>query len=171
MTSTQNHTLSGLFFDPINDALEFLDKLTGEIYQAKSQGPFSSSIGAHMRHILDHYHALMLGIDAGRVDYNQRTRESATETDMGLAKESWLQIKEWLSSFSEDSLRRTFEVITEHGSVHSSMGRELSFVSSHAVHHFAFMKQLSSQFNISLSNDVGVAPATLKNIRETAANN
>ena len=171
MTSSENHTLSELFFDPINDALEFLDKLTAEIYQAKSQGPFSSSIGAHMRHILDHYQALMLGIDAGRVDYNQRTRESATESDMNLAKESWIQIKTWLSDFTEDTLRKTFDVITEHGTVQSSVGRELSFVSSHAVHHFAFMKQLSASFNIVLSGDVGVAPATLKNLRETSANN
>lgn len=171
MTSSENYTLSGLFFDPINDALEFLDKLTSDIYQAKAQGPFSSSIGAHMRHILDHYQALMLGIDAGRVDYNQRTRQSATETDMNLAKESWIQVREWLNTFSEDTLKKTFDVITEHGNVHSSVGRELSFVSSHAVHHFAFMKQLCAHFNIALSGDVGVAPATLKNLRETAANN
>lgn len=121
-----------------------------------------------MRHILDHYQALMLGMSAGKVDYNQRTRESAVETDMQLARESWLQVKKWLCSLTEDSLKQSFEVNTEHGRVQSSTGRELSFVSSHAVHHFAFMKQLCSQFDLVLSNDIGVAPATLANLRNKA---
>jgi uncharacterized damage-inducible protein DinB len=123
-----------------------------------------------MRHILDHYQALMLGTQAGYVDYTQRARESAVEKDMKLAQESWQQVCDWLSNLPEATLQTTFEVMTEHGKVFSTIARELSFVSSHAVHHFAFMKQLAHSFNVHLSDDVGVAPATLKNLREQAAN-
>ena len=170
MSCTDNHTSLRIHFDPINDAIEFLDKLTPTLYATEPQGPFNSSIGAHMRHILDHYQALMLGTQAGYVDYTQRARESAVEKDMTLAQESWQQIRAWLADISEHSLQTTFEVMTEHGLVFSTIARELSFVSSHAVHHFAFMKQLAHAFDVHLSDDVGVAPATLKNLREQAAN-
>jgi uncharacterized damage-inducible protein DinB len=170
VSCTDNRSSLGVHFDPINDALEFLEKLSQALYVKQPKGPFGSSIGAHMRHILDHYQALMLGTQAGYVDYTQRARDSFVEKDVMLSRKSWQQVQQWLSDLPLCELQTTFEVMTEHGRVVSTLGRELSFVSSHAVHHFAFMKQLAHSFGVHLSDDVGVAPATLKNLREQAAN-
>ena len=150
------------FYAPVEDAHIILDALSTEQYCAKPTSPFKSSIGEHIRHILDHYHALMLGLDAGHVDYNQRTRQSNVESDLALAISNWQQINDWLSSLNDTDHERVVKVVTEHNIVNSTLGRELSFVSSHAVHHFAFIKLLASAFEVALPKDVGVAPATLK---------
>src|SRR3546814_19353392 len=45
-----------------------------------------STIGQHMRHMLDHYQSLM-NAEHGRVDYDVRHRGRAIETDIGKARE------------------------------------------------------------------------------------
>lgn len=150
------------FFAPIMDAQIILSSLSPDQYCAHAEGPFSSSIGQHMRHILDHYHALMLGYEAAHIDYNQRTRNSTVEVDPSLASEGWAQVQQWLESLKEIDHSKSINVVTEHNQVISTLGRELSFVSSHAVHHFAFIKQLAAMFKIDLPQNVGVAPATIK---------
>lgn len=150
------------FFAPIVDANTILSALSENDYNASPSGPFSSTIGEHFRHILDHYHALMLGFEAAHVDYNQRSRHSRVEKEKDLASAQWQQVADWLNGLGADDYNKSLKVITEHNEVMSTVGRELSFVSSHAVHHFAFIKQLAAFFSISLPKDVGVAPATLK---------
>lgn len=150
------------FFAPVLDAQIILEALSADQYKATPPGPFNSSIGEHIRHILDHYQALMLGTGAAYIDYNQRTRQSSVESDLQLAISYWQQVNQWLSTLAEDEHDKELKVVTEHNVVKSTLGRELSFVSSHAVHHFAFIKQLAAAFAITLPPSVGVAPATLK---------
>lgn len=150
------------FYAPVADAHIILEALSTDQYCAKPSSPFKSSIGEHFRHILDHYHALMLGMNAGHVDYNQRTRQSNVETSLEIAVSNWQQINNWLDTLEDKDHERILKVVTEHNIVNSTLGRELSFISSHAVHHFAFIRLLASAYEVSLPKDVGVAPATIK---------
>ncbi|MFC3095177.1 DinB family protein [Alteromonas sediminis] len=150
------------FLAPVHHANIILKSLSNEQYDAIPPGPFNSSIGEHIRHILDHYQALMLGLGAAYIDYNQRARHSSVESDLSMALTYWEQVSEWLANLSEQEHEKKLKVVTEHNTVWSTLGRELSFVSSHAIHHFAFIKQLAAAFAVSLPSHVGVAPATLK---------
>lgn len=49
-----------------------------------------SSIGAHIRHNLDFVNALLNGIVEGRIDYNDRPRDSRVENDRAYAEEQML---------------------------------------------------------------------------------
>lgn len=162
MTNTANSIPVDSFFAPVFDAFVILDALQPDQYNAKSQGAFTSSIGEHMRHILDHYQALMLGWESKYVDYNQRTRHSKVESDIQLVRACWQQVNQWLNTLTDSEQTTSIQVFTEHNLVQSTLARELSFVSSHAVHHFAFVKQLVANFNIRLPAELGVAPATIK---------
>jgi hypothetical protein len=49
--------------------------------------------------------------------------------------------------------------------VPSTLGRELAFLASHAVHHFALLKAHCLQQGIPLGEDFGKAPATVAHAR------
>ena len=62
----------------IEQAKRFLGCLTDEQYTHVVKPHFSSSAGAHMRHIIDHYQALMHR-EGNTVNYNIRHRFSDVE--------------------------------------------------------------------------------------------
>ncbi len=45
---------------------------------------------------------------------------------------------------------------------HSTVRRELQFLLSHTVHHFALIAVLLERFEIAVPDDFGIAPSTLK---------
>ncbi len=51
----------------------------------------------------------------------------------------------------------------------STVGRELQFLVSHTVHHFAIIAVMHSSQGIELPPDFGIAPSTLKYQRQLAA--
>ena len=52
---------------------------------------------------------------------------------------------------------------------HSTFGRELVFVSSHAVHHFFTLKLITKVQGIEMDSDFGIAPATVSFQRDQIA--
>jgi hypothetical protein len=52
--------------------------------------------------------------------------------------------------------------------VETTLGRELMFLSSHTVHHFALVAQYSKAAGVDLGHDFGKAPATVAFERKAA---
>ncbi|NQY88070.1 MAG: hypothetical protein HRT51_10045 [Colwellia sp.] len=134
---------------------------------------FISSAGAHMRHIIDHYLALIAGLPLGKVDYDVRHRHSKVEQEPQLALDKLVQISYWLNSLTRTDLTRTLTLSTEISvheqkvqSVPTSLARELIFAGSHAVHHYAMIAQIAQQQEMVLPSSFGVAPATATYLRE-----
>ncbi|MBL4823222.1 MAG: hypothetical protein JKX90_06845 [Colwellia sp.] len=134
---------------------------------------FISSAGAHMRHIIDHYLALITGLPLGKVDYDIRHRHSTVEQEPQLALDKLAQISQWLNALVGTDLTRMLTLSTE-VSVHeqkvqavpTSLARELVFVGSHAVHHYAMIAQIAQQQKMRLPTSFGVAPATATYLRK-----
>ena len=55
-----------------------------------------ASIGAHFRHVLDHYTSFFTGLALGRIDYDARARDAALEADPALASATAQRIIEQL---------------------------------------------------------------------------
>lgn len=134
---------------------------------------FISSAGAHMRHIIDHYLALISGLSVGKVDYDIRHRNSKVEQEPKLALDKLVQISHWLKSLGEADLTQALILNTEISiqehkvqSVPTSLARELIFVSSHAIHHYAMIAQISQQQKMQLPSSFGIAPATATYLRK-----
>lgn len=159
----------------IEQAKRFLNCLTEEQYTCVVKPYFSSSAGTHMRHILDHYLALMHR-EGNTVNYNIRHRFSDVENSITEAKAQLDTISIWLGALDENILNMPVEVISEVSVSEqqdfaglSTFGRELVFVSSHAVHHYFTLKLIAKMQDIVIDADLGLAPATASFQRSQSA--
>lgn len=128
------------------------------------------SIGAHFRHVLDHYFAFLHGLEQGRIDYDRRDRDPELEADLQAARTAAERIEAALLALSAGTLRAPIlvnvAVATEsHGETlwePSTVQRELAFLLSHTVHHYALISLHARQHGVELGEDFGVAPSTLE---------
>lgn len=136
---------------------------------------FISSAGVHMRHIIDHYLALISGLNQGLIDYDVRHRGDRLELEPELAQAKLVQIAHWLQSLATTDLNRALVLSTEVSvfetkiqSMPTSLARELIFAGSHAVHHYAMIAQIAQQQKMELPANFGIAPATATHLRKEA---
>ncbi len=142
----------------------FLQSLTAEQYIEISHNN-QFGIGRHLRHILDMYSALQEGVLGGIVDYDKRSRGSKIESDIMAAAEALQAMIAWMQqSFSVDATINIKTEIntskTKSTTLASTISRELCYLSSHTVHHLAYMALLARSLGVKTDPSHGVAPAT-----------
>ena len=135
-------------------------------------GRFRGGVGSQFRHCIDFYECFLAGVEGnGEVDYSARRREGALETDREAAAQRFESLAERLSAIDPNSLERTLRVRAEQPVdgipewCGSTLHRELQFLVSHTVHHYALIVALLSRLGYELAEDLadfGVAPSTLK---------
>lgn len=159
----------------VEQARAYLRSVTERNYVQVIRPQHQSSAGAHMRHILDHYQALMTGAETGLVDYDARHRGDRCEQDPRSALLRLDDVEQWLRAFDSAQGERSVRVRTEISvsaqrvvTVQSTLARELVFVGSHAVHHYAMIGQISLLQGRTLDVSFGVAPATASFLRDQA---
>lgn len=128
---------------------------------------FGSSIGTHMRHVLDHYSSFLDGCETGVVDYDNRERGTDVESLRAAAIAEIDRLVDALGSAegkndSELSVRVSSDALEAESSSRSSYARELQFLVSHTVHHFAIIAIASRMQGVPPETSFGVAPSTLK---------
>jgi hypothetical protein len=135
--------------------------------------PFMAHAGPHLRHVIEHHEALLGAAAEGLVDYDARARERAVERDPAVADARLARLQALLRAPDPRlDLARvvrvrqcvgpdgTAELLTD-----SSFGRELAFVASHAVHHFALLRPYCAEHSIEVDTDFGLAPSTIAHLR------
>lgn len=137
-------------------------------------GAYAHPTGAHLRHVIEHYEALLQPRLPGVVDYDQRPRDCELQTNRHLALDRLRRLLRRLDDWTEADLDVTVQVRGRGGlagdfgfAVSSSVGRELVFVTSHAIHHYALLKPHCMQHGIPVSADFGRAPSTV--VHESAS--
>lgn len=160
----------------IDQALSYLESVSPEDYTAIMSPNFMSSAGSHMRHIIDHYQAIVLGIEKDLIDYDVRERGSNIESSPALAINKLNTIADWIKSLTEEQLNTVTMLVNEVSvsnknvqQVQTSVARELIFASSHAIHHYAMITQISFAQNKSLPKSFGIAPSTATFLRKNVA--
>lgn len=150
----------------LEQGCSLLASLSDELYAGAP--PERSSVGAQYRHVLDHYGALLTGLGSGLVDYDARARDPVLEASREAADRHTRDVIETLSRLGESDLPRPLLVHAaaapedrETPPQPSSLGRELLFVVSHTVHHFAIIRLLLEDLGWTCDTDFGVAPSTL----------
>jgi uncharacterized damage-inducible protein DinB len=146
--------------------LSLLDQLSDEQY-ATRRGAWSP-VGAQYRHVLEHYQCFLAGLVEGRIDYDARGRDQTIEASRDRAREVTRSLIDALGGLAEVPADRALMVQMqsdpereESDWAPSSVGRELQFLVSHTIHHFALIKLLLDREAISLGADFGIAPSTL----------
>jgi uncharacterized damage-inducible protein DinB len=158
--------------ESLDQMITFIDSLSDSEYQHSPKPWFDSSIGQHLRHIIDLFHALMHGTSE-EVNYDIRRRGAPVETDKEIGLNELNEIRDWVSRISEDDINQDTLVHTETAlytqqtdTFKSSFGRELCFASSHLVHHLAIMAAVAKMAGKNVDSKLGLAPATATFVRE-----
>lgn len=119
-----------------------LETLNDKQYTDKSIPPFHSSVGGHVRHILNFYDAIISGFDVREINLVNRKRDSLTEVS---TKEALLHLNTVKQGII--ALPQTYDVglnvIDNLGDgdavVPYTLGGVLSHANSHAIHHYAII--------------------------------
>jgi uncharacterized damage-inducible protein DinB len=147
-----------------------LDAGAGGLYRPDPVTGQRPSIGAHFRHVLDHYLAFLQGLEQGRIDYDQRERDPEIEADLRVARATTGRIAAALQALAPTTLQAPIlvnvAVATESRGdpswEPSTVQRELAFLLSHTVHHYALISLHARRHGVELGEDFGVAPSTLE---------
>lgn len=179
---------------PAHPAVQALDGLLGDLilllgdigdgeYSRVEARVFRSSVGGHVRHLLDHVRALLDGVGGGEriVRYDRRERGTSVETSREAARIEAGDLRERLIALEatftatdrperggRDALSPvllTVEQIVDPARppvyVRSNLLREIVFVMHHGLHHAALIAARLRSEGRELPAAFGVAPATL----------
>jgi len=163
----------------LEQGLALLERIGDEVYQS-GPPPFArGGIGAHLRHVIDHYECFLAGLETGRVDYDLRERDAELERDRGRALHRLGDLRGSFERLAQRDVERPLAVAMDCGEVElersprqaparvsavwsdSSVARELAFLVSHTVHHYALVGAMLRLQGIEPGRDFGVAPSTL----------
>jgi hypothetical protein len=162
LISSLQHTLK--------KSLVLLENMPSSIYTDDSVGPFFSSIGGHIRHILDFYTSIFNGLDSRLIDLRDRERNNIIEVDVNFAKTKIKLVLNELGNYSSYSLDDTYELTDDLGQGKVTIPINLYAIfaqaNSHTIHHYAIISHLLYAHEIVIPDTTfGYNPTTP--IRET----
>jgi uncharacterized damage-inducible protein DinB len=150
----------------LSQCKELLELLSEDDYRAG--GEHSSSIGGHVRHILDRFQSFFHGLPLNDIDYDDRERDKSIEGSLAGAKvalTSVLQRLNALTSSEVQSLALTVsETVNDQGvtvRVSSTAQRELMGLVTHSIHHLAIIALIAKGLGYTVDQRFGKAPSTL----------
>ncbi|WP_341216815.1 hypothetical protein [uncultured Wocania sp.] len=143
-----------------------LDKLEDNALCDASLPPYYSSIGTHIRHILDFYDCIF-NLDSDKViDLTKRSRSKDVESKCVSAVNYLNIIIEKLSKTDFD-MDETVKVIDDLGlgktEIKYTLGAIFTQANSHTIHHYAIINYILEGLNISFNDsNFGYNPTTPK---------
>ncbi len=153
----------------IQDCITILRQGKTILQEVENKGVYED-IGGHIRHCLDFVDCLAAGLEAGRIDYNQRKRDVRIERDCEFAFTKIDEAIAKLQSLANADFNQTLlvrheranDITNEESWCGSTLARELEFMQSHTVHHYAIINLKLAILGIKIDEDLGVAASTLK---------
>ena len=154
----------------LNQLSQILRGIEDHLY-VKAEDALTSSAAKHVRHVLNHYDAL-IKINSGVVDYETRERGTEIERDRHIALaacervmatlEGWLNDLPVAKELRVERLIRFSDGHIGSASYASSLARELDFVHQHTVHHFALIAVILRREGMTVPAEFGMSPSTLR---------
>ena len=151
----------------LNRGIQLLNCISDEAYSNTTIAPYYSSIGGHMRHILDVFDCVFDGLESGNINLISRKRNELAEnyTQYGIAY--FEDIIQRLKLINTEDLNKIVTVTDDLGlgiiTANYTLGGILIQAHSHAIHHFASVGYVISQLGIELPDaDFGFNPTTPK---------
>lgn len=143
-----------------------LERLTDDELCDKSISPYYSSIGTHVRHILDFYACIFKINSENLIDLTERNRNRDVESNCIKADEYFNSIINELNNSNFDLNEKVF-VVDDLGmgkvEIPYTMGAILAQANSHTIHHYAIINYILQGLNINFEDsDFGFNPTTPK---------
>ncbi|MCB0408938.1 MAG: DinB family protein [Flavobacteriales bacterium] len=133
-----------------------------------------SSIGQHVRHILEFYQCLIASQKTGIVNYDARLRNLQIEMDVNYSIDV---IRQLVNEIDEIDLNQSLNLEgnfahqdNSQTSISTSFDRELAYCLEHSIHHQALIKVGLKEMEIDhlINQNFGVAPATIRYQKQCA---
>ena len=127
-----------------------------------------SSIGAHVRHILERFQCFLAGLNEGRIDYDARKRDHSLETNPEAAVFALTTVSRRIEELGlnehagqELNIRESVHPQLAPALASSSVEREMVSLISHSIHHLAIIAMLARPLGYQFDSDFGKAPSTI----------
>jgi uncharacterized damage-inducible protein DinB len=168
MSATQ--TLIDLNREYLRQGQRLILAVSDEVYTSTDQRLYTSCIGDHMRHVIEHYQRFLIGSQEGRVDYDARQRDSRISSDSNFAGSVIEQVIDGLNELpAEDTVLTIRMAVSSDGQrdvpqTQSSLNRELQYLQAHTIHHYALIALILKTEGMDPPRDFGFAPSTLQHV-------
>ena len=157
----------------LEQGLELIEQLDDDLYSNSLPPFFNYGVGSHFRHVLDFYNCFLAGLERVRVDYDTRERDDLIEKDRLAARARIRTIIDFLLELSATEDQKAVLVRMEDATAgidpcrwsSSSLRRELQFLLSHTVHHYALIALMLRLKGFVTPEEFGIAPSTLAHWR------
>jgi len=152
----------------LHRGIKLLNAIDESQYTDISVAPYYSSIGSHMRHILDVFDCVFSGLESKNVDLSARKRNELIEQKINLGLDYFEEIITKLEGLKSENLDMIVQVKDDLGLGFVTANYTLASIliqgHSHAIHHFASIGYIISQLDINLPDaDFGYNPTTPRN--------
>ncbi len=168
--------MSHLLISQTTAVLRQLTDAINQLEQAEYTLPLEtlsgSSIGQHVRHIIEFYQCMMNGYEQSILNYDDRRRDQLIEENSDFALQCMHKILTDLNA-ADLSRKMTLEVVYDQTlQLPTSLARELVYNIEHAIHHMALIKIGIKALNtkIQLPAEFGVAASTLRHQQHVHGN-
>jgi hypothetical protein len=154
----------------LQQASALLRRIDDSSYGHPGPGAIGSGIGPHLRHVLDHYELFLAGLPDRRINYDGRARDPRIESDRTFALQTIDDVCKRLAGLAALDADVPLAIRMDCGNSAdpaswwsaSSPKRELQFLLSHTVHHYALIAFMLQARGVAMDPDFGVAPSTLR---------
>ena len=149
-----------------------LTDLLGQLSQEQFAGPLDlisgTSIGQHVRHIVEFYVCLSNGFPMGNVNYDARERNLQLEVDRDFVIDTLARLLSEMEAWDMKTpltLKARFSADLEtESALETTVERELMYNLEHTIHHLAIIKiAVKNCFaDVTPDENLGVAPSTIR---------
>jgi len=149
--------------------MNLLQNISDSNYCDNSVAPYYSSIGIHMRHVLDVFECVFEGLPEGQINLVNRSRNRKVEEERQEGLNYFKQILTKLERLSSEDFGQLIAVTDDLGTgpvvTTYTLGAILAQAHSHAIHHYASIGYVIAQLGIELPDSMfGFNPTTPKEI-------
>lgn len=174
-TLTLEETPADIEIKANKQLLKDLSKKIGTLTTAQYTWQYEnsvSSIGKHIRHIIDHYSCFFKTLAENYINYDNRPRVPVLETRVDAATRELDEIGRRLSELRNFKPGRIYILISvdpdeKVTTVESNLKRELLFLQSHTLHHMAVIQLMLRLLGSQVDSDFAYAPSTKKFLKKS----
>ncbi|PZX55597.1 DinB family protein [Algoriphagus chordae] len=157
--------LAQLNSEVLGELSDFLAQLKSEDFADLSPVLKTSSIGQHVRHVLELYECLISQYESGFVCYDDRKRDKSLETEVNIAMAK-IRVLQANLLLEDKEIVLKMAVGEDFEMIRSSYNRELCYNLEHCIHHQALIKIACNQLDyITLPDSFGVAKSTIDYVK------
>jgi hypothetical protein len=144
----------------LGELISLLKQLTDETYATPCTELSNATIGEHTRHSIELFQCLLSQYDSGKINYDQRARNVAVQTQTQTAIQALEAILQDCDKPNKSlELHQQYDGHSLH--ISTTYHRELLYTLDHCIHHQALIKVALHHTAVEIDPDFGVARSTI----------